>query len=142
MVSFGLTGFEAYAMSINTCLGAGFLAVPWVFQQIGFFSGLAAVFFFWMLSTITAEHMVEAISRAEVILSYSEAQETPVQKSKGDSPLTPYARIRPTITDREIPVAELIALSLGPTAFVVYTILLYCSILLSLSVFFSIFASS
>jgi amino acid permease len=62
-----LSRFEAFAMSTNTAIGAGFLAVPWVFLQIGFPAGVVVVLIFWLLSTITCLQLVEAQSRSETL---------------------------------------------------------------------------
>jgi amino acid permease len=62
-----LSKFEAFAMSTNTAIGAGFLAVPWVFLQIGFPAGVIVVLGFWLLSTVTVLQLVEAHSRSETL---------------------------------------------------------------------------
>ena len=53
---------DVFAMSVNSSIGSGILAVPWVFLQIGPTAGIIFTILFYFLSTVTSLQMVENIS--------------------------------------------------------------------------------
>jgi amino acid permease len=57
-----LRSVEVFAMCVNTSLGAGFLAIPWVFLEIGVVAGIVSVLIFYYIATISAVNLVEAIA--------------------------------------------------------------------------------
>ena len=63
---------QATAVIINTCLGSGFLVIPYVFLNIGTLASIAILAILTFFSIVTGLMIIETLSRAEAAKSMME----------------------------------------------------------------------
>mmetsp|Transcript_17197 Transcript_17197/g.2839 ORF Transcript_17197/g.2839 Transcript_17197/m.2839 type:complete len:83 (+) Transcript_17197:3-251(+) len=62
----------ATALMTNSCLGAGFLTIPWVFLQLGTILSIGGIILFVLISLILSFYILELCCRAEAATQYQE----------------------------------------------------------------------
>ena len=147
------------AFTLNYIMGAGFLALPWAFYQVGIVVGITTFIFTFVICVIASSFVLEAISRGQLLSavlktsnSNTKYQSLPVcyeqissinQEIANDSKLFTEDKYIVGSVKMEIP--ELCHLFLGNIGRQIYTTLLgiymYCSLWAYASVFAKSFTS-
>ena len=144
---FGL--FTGYIFVINTCIGAGFLSIPWAFATSGWFFCLIYETLVSVQGYIICMMILESMSRVEVLLTLADEGEV--------VPLVPFhrlfskaahkntlirPRLKPIIANRMLNCSDITKLVFGKRLGMVYLVLFYLFQLGTLVAYITIFASS
>ena len=108
-----LSVLDVFAMCVNSAIGAGILAVPWVFLNIGLYAGILFCLIFYAISTLSSLVAVENISLCETLKKMKEDGTAlpPFCKKKSNEELVPFymkiqdqrGRYEPKIEDEPMP---------------------------------------
>lgn len=63
-----LSSFDVFVICFNSAVGAGFLAIPWVFMQLGMLPSILMVVVFTFVSTLSAVNLTESVARLEALV--------------------------------------------------------------------------
>ena len=142
----------AVAFTVNYIVGTGFLTIPWAFSQAGCFLSiliLSGVVYFAIASAL---FILEAMARADTVLTMQLNLQLEEQRSSSISELAPLqthdSTLQPvenTVGEREIELTELCLIFMGRYGKGAYTIsltiYLYCTLLAYSTVFSNAFAT-
>ena len=145
---FGL--LTGYIFVINTCIGAGFLSIPWAFDNAGWLFCVIYQIIVSIQGYFMCMMILEAMSRAEILLRMTEegkdihqiALRKLFSKPIAQERLIQPPHLRPIITNRMINCSDIVKLVFGERTGMVYLILFYFYQLGTLVAFISIFSSS
>ena len=143
--AFGL--WTGYIFAINSIVGAGFLGIPWAYDNAGWLFCLFYQIFISMQSYLLSLQILESISRAEVLLQRLEKGETlPVLSfkqllAKSHSYKLLQSNSRLIISDRLITCADLCKLAFGKRIGTLYLVFLFLSMVGTMVTYASIFSS-
>jgi amino acid permease len=146
LARFGL--WVGYFFSINSVIGAGFLALPYSFNQSGWLLSLLIMILVAIQTYYMALELLEMTSKAECIKQLEEAGiEVPrpsfLQVLKGGfNKVQIPDEIKPEIVDRRFDVTSLSEIVLGHKVGILYMVGLYLFLTGALVSYVSIFASS
>ena len=92
MTEGSLTVLDVFSMCVNSAIGAGILAVPWVFLNIGLYAGVFFCLIFYAISTLSSLIAVENISLCETLKKMKEDGFAlpPFFKKKSNDELVPF----------------------------------------------------
>ena len=143
--SFGL--WTGYIFAINSIVGAGFLGIPWAYDNAGWLFCIFYQIFISIQSYFLSLQTLESISRAEVLLQKIERGEAiPVLSFKQllSKPHT-YTLLKSNsnliITDRLITCADICKLAFGKSIGTLYLLFLFLSMMGTMVTYSSIFSS-
>jgi amino acid permease len=145
---FGL--WTGYFLAINVTIGAGFLSIPWAFDNAGWLFSLFYHFFMSFQSLFLARQFLECMSRAEVLFRMCEEGRKiqPIslkklfQQPKMSEKLIQAPHLKPIITRRMINSPDIIKLVFGDKVGMVYMFGLFLYQFGTMVAYGSIFASS
>lgn len=138
-----------YVYAINSVIGAGFLSIPWAYENAGWLFSLSFQIFVSLQSYFLAMQLLECMSRTEVLLRIQEEggsirqltiKELFIQHHKVT--LIPSPNLTPRITHRVITVTDIVKVIAGPRVGMVHLILLFTFQMGTLTAYASIFATS
>lgn len=144
---FGL--FTGYVYSINSVIGAGFLGIPWAYENSGWLFSFAFQILVSIQSYIQAMQLLESMSRAEILLRIVEEGGTVRQitikdlltQPPEDTLILPKNMV-PIITHRVITITDMIKVVIGPKAGMFHLILLFVYQTGILTAYASVFSTS
>lgn len=141
-----LTG---YIYAINSIIGAGFLSIPWAYENSGWLFSLIFQILVSMHSFYLILQLFEAMSRAEVLFRMTESGKDihPIVLTKmfqnfkhEDLMLSPH--LTPAITSRIINISDMVKLAFNEKTGMVYMFCLFLFQMGILVAYSAIFASS
>lgn len=141
-----------YFLSINAVVGAGFLAIPFVFANSGWLMSLVFMIYIALQSYYLAHELLEIMSRCEIVIRYEENSKELIRPSLKqiltgvkDNPLMENSRHHvhiPSITHRRLDISENVRMIFGDKIGKAYAIILICFMQGALTSYATIFASS
>ena len=144
---FGL--FTGYVYAINSVIGAGFLGIPWAYENSGWLFSFSFQILVSFQSYIQAMQLLESMSRSEVLLRIIEEGGTVRQLTLKDLLTQPAKEnlmqprtTSPVITHRVITITDIVKIVAGPKAGMLHLILLFVYQTGVLTAYASIFSTS
>ena len=145
---FGLwTGF---IFTINCTIGAGFLSIPWAFNNAGWLFCITIQILAGIQGYFLAQQVLELMSRSEVLVRMTEEGKDihPISwkklfsKPKTSKSLISPPHLVPIITNRVINLPDMVKLVFGPKAGFAFLFVLFISQVGTCVAYVSIFSSS
>ena len=147
----GINTFTYFSMAVNCAIGAGFLIIPWVFLQLGYFTSILVSIWFFYIAAMQACHQTEAQSRVESMLRMKEDNISTAElnngKGKKELLINPEEKLDemgwkyiPVISNRSLVINDLIENTMGKswlTVWMVFFLLTYAVVLAAQAAMFA-----
>lgn len=141
-----LTG---YVYAINSVIGAGFLSIPWAYENAGWLFSFSFQMVVSIQCYFLAMQLLECMSRTEVLLRIQEEGGCIRQLTVKDifiqhykTTLIPAPNLTPVITHRIITITDIVKVVAGPKLGMLHLILMFTFQMGIMTAYASIFATS
>ena len=147
-----LSVLDVFSMCVNSAVGAGILAVPWVFLNIGLYAGILFCLIFYAISTLSSMIAVENVTLCETLKKMKE-DDIPIPpffKKKTNDELVPFymkihdqrGRYEPRIEDEPLPFSMQMYYVYGTPGKIIYSIFMLLTFECAMGAHVAVFGAS